>query len=173
MNKYIIEMRNFNNPGKELDHLLLPSDIYSLIINKEKLNLQKYLIENSELLYQFVGFNSKLKHSKSLSSERKCGCFYEIPWKTKYAEDYNLEKTYLLFNQQLIVHDHMIKYWYPNSDISHLRYISSIALEIIQDLKKYNYYQENNLNYLFIFNKPWSIWKNVLELNNYLENLKQ
>lgn len=172
MNKYIIEMRNFDKPAETLDNLLIPNEIYSLTINKEKLEIQKYFIENPDLLYQFVGFNSKLKTAATLSSNRKCGCFYQIPWITKYANDNNLDKTILLFNQQVLIYEYIIKNWYPSPTTANLRFLSNIALEIIQDLRRFNYNQQNNLNYLFIFNKPWSIWKNVKEVNNYLDKLK-
>ena len=44
----------------------------------------------------------------------------------------------------------MIRYWYPNQPSlpqSHMRYLSMISLQIILDLKRYNYDLQNNLEF--------------------------
>ena len=174
MSQYVINTRNEKEPEKELDKLLIPYEIYDLTINRETEKIQIYFIDNPELMFNFVGFNSKLKHSDYLASERKCSCFYIVPWKTVYSYENNLNKTILLFNQQVKFYRYMIKYWYPNTTISNMRYLSSIALEIIQNLYRYNYNLENNLyiddcflkkNYLKKFN-------NLNEFINYIFYLR-
>lgn len=172
MNKYIIKTSSVEKSQKELDEFLIPNEIYNETISKEKLKIQKYFINNPKLLYKFVGFNSKLKFADLLKNNRKCGCFYTVPWKTKYADLNNLDKTILLFNQQTLVYRYMIRYWYLEDGNSYLRYLSNIALEIISDLRRINHNLSNNLEYSFVFHRPWSIWKSNLEIKNYISKLK-
>lgn len=147
MNKNVINTRNFDNPGKELDTFLIPNEIYDLTINRETKKIQKYFFQtNTELMISFIEFNSKLKMSNQLFYNRKCSCFYKIPWVTKYQIDNNNKSTILLFNQQVKLYDYMIKYWYPSTEMSHMRYLSSIALGIIRQIKQFNYYITNNLS---------------------------
>lgn len=40
----------------------------------------------------------------------------------------------------------MIRYWYPSPDISYMRYLSSIALQLIQVISRYLYNLQNNLD---------------------------
>ena len=39
----------------------------------------------------------------------------------------------------------MIRYWYPSPEISYMRYLSSIALNLILIIKRYIYNKSNNL----------------------------
>ena len=172
---YIVNVRNAEETDKELDTLLIPNEIYDLTINRETLKIQEYFINNPKLLLSFVGFNSKLKHSDYLLSQRKCGCFYTMPWKTKYAVDNNLSKTILLFNQQTKLYSYMIKYWYPNKDTSNLRYLSSISLDIINLFKRFNYNLSNNLDSSELLNKKYiqNKFNNIREIIVYFDNIKK
>ena len=145
MSLNVITIRNFENPGKELDKLLIPNEIYDLTISKNTEKIQEYFIDNPKLMMQFVRFNSTLKISNRLLNDRKCSCFYTMPWITKYANDNNIKKTILLFNQQIKLYIYMIKYWYPSTEMSYMRYLSSIALDIINELRRFNYNMSNNL----------------------------
>lgn len=175
MNKFVINVRNFSNMGEELDKLLVPNEIYELTMNRETEKIQQYFIDNPKLMLNFVGFNSVLKKSAILSSDRKCGCFYNLNWKTKYAEDNNLEKTILLFNQQIKLYRYMIENWYPKNNLSNLRYLSNIALDIIQEIRKFNYNINNNLIDNSLLNKSYinNKFDNKRELFKYLYNLKK
>jgi|TARA_B110000483_G_C18206320_1_gene547835 hypothetical protein len=147
MNKNIINTINYENPGEKLDTFLIPNEIYDLTINRDTKSIQKYFFQtNPKLMFSFIGFNSKLKMSNQLLNDRKCSCFYKMQWITKYQSDNNTENSILLFNQQIQIYKYMIKYWYPSSSMSNMRYLSSIALGIIQQLKQYNYYMNNNLS---------------------------
>lgn len=169
----IINVRNFSEPIKELDRLLIPNEIYNLTIQKNTDALNTYFINHPNLMKSFIGFNSTLKNANRLSDERKCGCFYTIPWKTKYAVENNRNRSILLFNLQVKQYAYMIKYWYPNTETSYMRYLSSIALNLLLILKQYQYYVENNLvctslNCNKYFSKKF---KNVKEIKIYLKNL--
>ena len=136
------------SPGEELDKLLIPNEIYDQTINREKDYLIKYFLDHPILMFSFVGFNSQLKQANQLASNRKCGCFYKMPWITKFAADKGIKKTILLFGQQVSEYRYMIRYWYPNQPSlpqSYMRYLSMISLQIILDLKRYNYDLQNNL----------------------------
>ena len=150
MNKYIVNTSTSDNPGKILDTQLIPNEIYNLTINRETKSIQKYFLNNPFLMLSFVGFNGKLKQANQLASERKCGCFYNMPWVTKFAADKNSKKTILIYNQQVSLYRYMISFWYPNqknllNKQSYLRYLSMIALGMILDLKRFNYNLQNNL----------------------------
>ena len=126
-------------------------------------------------MFSFVGFNSKLKHADYLSSNRKCGCYYEMPWLTQYAYENNLIKSILLFNQQVSFYRYMIKYWYPNQPSlpqSYMRYLSMIALQIILDIKRFNYNLQNNLDFnLCCKNNIYlEYFPNGRSLINYIQN---
>ena len=71
---------------EELDEAIIPWAIYNETINHEKLKIQTYFILHPSLLFSFVGYNGTLKLANQLASNLKCGCFYNIPWKTYYDE---------------------------------------------------------------------------------------
>lgn len=139
----------------ELDTAIIPNEIYDITINRNKTAIQDYFIENPRLMFSFVGFNSALKLANQLSSDRKCGCFYNIPWITKYQVDNDLNKIKLTFSQQVSEYRYMIQYYYPSPTISNMRYLSNIALGIIQELGLYRYYLGNNLESCTLLNKPY------------------
>ena len=68
----------------------------------------------------------------------------------------------------------MIKYWYPNNEISNLRYLSSIALGMVQNIYRFNYNLENNLATDLCFTKLnyTKNFKNLQEVINYIYNLR-
>lgn len=166
----IINLRNIDNneQSKELDRLLIPNEIYDLTIEKKTNEIEKYFLKHPILLSMFVGFNSFLKKANNLASERKCGCFYNVPWKTRWAYENNKKKTILLFNQQVKEYRYMIRYWYPNPEISYMRYLSSIALNIFNVINRYIYNTTNNLVCSDIVCKE--NYKNILgnSYNNFL-----
>ena len=169
----IINVRNFTNPITQLDKLLIPNEIYNLTLMRDTDSLNKYFINNPTLMKSFIGFNSTLKNANRLSDERKCGCFYTIPWKTKWAVNNNRNRTILLFNLQVEQYKYMIKYWYPSPETSYMRYLSSIALNLLLILKQYQYYTDNNLSCTALkCNKYFNDkFKNNREIKIYLKNL--
>jgi len=171
----IINTLNAANPGEELDTLLIPNEIYTQTINREKDYLIKYFLDHPKLMLSFVGYNSKLKQANQLASDRKCGCFYKMPWITKYAADKGIKKTILLFGQQVSEYRYMIRYWYPNQPLlpqSNMRYLSMISLQIILDIKRYNYDLQNNLEFnLCCKNNIYlEYFPNGRSLINYIQN---
>ena len=153
---------NFNS-GKELDNALIPNAIYNETINKQKIQIQDYFIKNPALLMSFVGFNSTLKLANQLSSNKKCGCFYTIPWKTYYQVNNNLNKLSISFGQQVEEYRYMILYWKPSLETSYMQYLSQIALGMILDIKQFLYYRTNNLQDCTICNKTY--YKNNFQNN--------
>jgi hypothetical protein len=140
---------NFNS-NKELDIALIPSDIYNETINNKTIKIQDYFIKNPLILFSFVGFNSKLKLANQLSSNKKCGCFYNIPWKTRYQELNKTSQMTITFSQQVEEYRYMISLEY-----SYMQYLSQIALTMIMDIKQFLYYRTNNLETCIIFNKKY------------------
>ena len=152
MNINIINTSGSLTPLKYLDNLLIPNEIYNETINYDTEYLTKYFLDNPKLMLSFVGFNSKLKQANQLSSNRKFGGWYKMPWITKYAADNNIKKTILLFPQQVSQYKYTVRYWFPNQpnlklEQSYMRYLSSIALKIILDLKILNSDVQNNLTF--------------------------
>ena len=83
---------------EELDKYLIPEEIYTETINKQKFKIQNYLILHTVLLKSFFGFNVALKLANQLASNKKCNCYYYMPWKTHYDELYNKKKKIIFFN---------------------------------------------------------------------------
>jgi hypothetical protein len=140
---------------QEMDMYLIPNAIYNETINKNKIKIQEYFILHPKLLLSFVGFNGALKLSNQLASNKKCNCFYTMPWKTYYDEVFQTKNTTLTFAQQVDEYRYMILNWYPSPRISNMQYLSQIALGMILDIKQYNYYLSNNLSVCTIYNKDW------------------
>jgi hypothetical protein len=163
---------------EELDKSIIPWAIYNETINKEKLKIQTYFILHPKLLFSFVGYNGALKLANQLSSNKKCGCLYNIPWKTYYDEQNNTSKTTLSFSQQVDEYRYMILYWNPSPKKSYMQYLSQIALAMILQIKLYYYSLQNNLDYCTIFNEKYytNNFKNVqlfkLYISRNLANIK-
>lgn len=147
---------NFNT-DQELDKALIPYNIYNETINKEKIKIETYFILHPLLLFSFVGYNGALKLANQLASNKKCGCFYTVPWKTYYGVTNNTGKLSISFNQQVQEYRYMIRFWYPSPDISYMQYLSQIALGMILDIKQFLYYRTNNLEDCTIFQKKYYI----------------
>jgi hypothetical protein len=145
---------NLNNP-KEIDEAIIPEVIYNETINKEKEKIQDYFILHPKLLLSFVGYNSALKLANQLAYNKKCGCFYNIPWLTYYGSQNNVKITTLSFAQQVQQYRFMIRYWYPSPEISNMQYLSNIALGMLLQIKQYRYYQSNNLEDCKIFQQKY------------------
>jgi hypothetical protein len=139
----------------EIDVAIIPNEMYDITINRQKLKIQEYFISHPKLMFSFVGFNSALKLANQLASDKKCKCNYLIPWITKYQVDNNTRDVKLTFSQQVAEYRYMILNWYPSPSISNMRYLSNIALGIIQDLGVYRYYLGNNLQTCSLSNKPY------------------
>jgi len=148
---------------EELDEAIIPWAIYNETINHEKLKIQTYFILHPSLLFSFVGYNGTLKLANQLASNLKCGCFYNIPWKTYYDEKNNKKKTTLTFSQQVDEYRYMILYWNPSPKRSYMQYLSQIALAMILQIKLYTYSLQNNLEYCTIFKEKYytNNFKNV------------
>ena len=141
---------------KELDMAIIPNAIYNETINKETEKIRNYFILHPYILYSFVGFNGALKLANQLNSNKKCGCFYNIPWKTYYGVQNNLNKPLSIsFTQQVEEYRYMILYWTPSPEMSYMQYLSQIALAMILDISQYSYYQSNNLETCTIFQKKY------------------
>ena len=145
---------NFSSSA-EMDNAIIPEVIYNETINKEKLKIQNYFILHPRLMYSFIGFNGALKLSNQLASNKKCGCFYNIPWKTHYSEQNNTKMTSLSFSQQVEEYRYMILFWTPSPKTSHMQYLSEIALSMILDISQYMYYLSNNLEPCAIYQKQY------------------
>ena len=139
----------------DIDRNIIPNEIYDQTINKEKDAIIRYFFKNPLLMFQFVGYNGALKLSYQLSSQKKCNCFYRFPWVTYYAAQNDVSNVVLAFSQQVQEYQYMIKYWYPSPEMSYMRYLSNIALNIIQDIGVYRYNLANNLNAGCILNTPF------------------
>lgn len=142
---------------EQIDNAIIPNDIYEATIERRKRDIQSYFITHPQLMYSFVGYNGALKLSNQLFSVKKCGCFYKIPWVTKYQADNNKrgEAVRLTFNQQIQEYRYMIQFWNPSPVISNMMYLSQIALAIIQQISLYRTYLSNNLEYCSIYSEPY------------------
>lgn len=162
-----------------LDNDIIPQEIYNLTINKETLQIQNYFILHPKLLYSFVGYNGALKLANQLSSQKKCGCFYKLPWVTHYAYVNNLKDVSISFSQQVEEYRYMIRFWTPSPKMSYMQYLSQIALAMILDISQYMYYLSNNLEPCTIYTKKYYtnnfsspqvfryyIFKNFANINN-------
>jgi hypothetical protein len=141
--------------SKNMDMNLIPYKIYDDTINKRTIKIQNYFILNPYLMYSFVGYNGALKLANQLASNKKCGCFYDIPWITHYANVNETKKTTLSFSQQVDEYRYMIKFWYPSPEISYMQYLSQIALGMILDISRFYYNITNNLDTCSLFSKKW------------------
>ena len=142
---------------EDMDMYLIPNVIYNETIHKQKVKIQEYFIKNPKLMLSFVGFNGALKLANQLAYNKKCGCFYTMPWVTYYDYVNNAKSTSLTFAQQVDEYRYMILNWYPSPRISYMQYLSQIALGMILDIKQYWYYIQNNLSDCAIFKKQWYI----------------
>lgn len=142
---------------KEMDMNLIPYKIYDDTINKRTIKIQNYFILHPGLMFSFVGYNGALKLANQLSSNKKCGCFYDIPWFTYYDSINETKKTTLSFTQQVEEYRYMIRYWYPSPELSYMQYLSQIALGMILDISRFNYNLSNNLDTCNLSSKKWYI----------------
>ena len=140
------------NTSKDIDIAIIPEVIYNETINKQTKKIEDYFILHPKLLLSFVGFNSTLKLANQLAYNKKCGCYYKIPWITHYASINNIKNVDLSFSQQVEEYRYMILYWTPSPELSYMQYLSQIALTMIQNIKQYLYYRSNNLEYSCIIN---------------------
>jgi hypothetical protein len=140
------------NTSKDIDIAIIPEVIYNETINKERQNIENYFILHPKLLLSFIGFNSTLKLANQLAYNKKCGCYYKIPWITHYGSINNIKNVDLSFSQQVDEYRYMILYWKPSPELSYMQYLSQIALTMIQDIKQYLDYRTNNLEYCGIIN---------------------
>ena len=155
MNSFILPL----DVASEIDVALIPNAIYDDTIERNKKNIENYFITHPKIMYSFVGFNSALKLSNQLASQRKCNCFYLIPWITKYQADHDKtgQRMRITFNQQVMEYRYMSQFWLPSPVISNMMYLSRIALGIIQQISLYRTYLSNNLEYCTIYTEPWYI----------------
>jgi hypothetical protein len=170
MSVYKSVIINVQSIGK-LDKEIIPYVIYNETLNKEKLKIQSYFIKHLRLLYSFVGYNGALKLANQLASNKKCGCYYRLPWKTYYSNENNIKGgVSLSFSQQVEEYRYMILNWYPSPKLSYMQYLSEIALSMILDISQYMYYLQNNLQTCTIFSKKYYLdnFKNDKEFRFYI-----
>jgi len=141
--------------GEEMDKYLIPNVIYDDTINKNKLKIQEYFIKHPRLMLSFVGFNGALKLANQLASNKKCGCYYTLPWVTYYQAKFHTQKISITFAQQVEEYRYMILNWYPSPRISYMQFLSRIALGMILEINQYWYYIQNNLYDCTIFTQEW------------------
>jgi plasmid replication initiation protein len=158
-----------NNP-KDIDMAIIPQVIYNETINMQKEKIQNYFILHPGLLLSFVGFNSQLKQANQLAYNKKCGCYYKIPWKTHYAYENNINSVDLSFSQQVDEYRYMILYWKPSPELSYMQYLSQIALNMLLEIKTFSYYRTNNLEYCTLFTRNYykNNFKNAKTFLNYI-----
>jgi len=158
------------NVTSEIDQAIIPAEIYDLTLSKETEKIMDYFILHPKLMYQFVGYNSALKLANQLSSNKKCGCYYTIPWLTYYGKENNIQKTVLSFSQQVEEYRYMILYWKPSPTLSYMQYLSQIALSMVLDISQYFYYQSNNLQSCSLFQKKYysNNFKSEKQFINYI-----
>lgn len=157
----------------EIDVAIIPNAMYDMTIQRNKLQIQEYFVQHPKLMFSFVGFNGALKLSNQLAYDKKCNCSYTIPWVTKYQVDNNITmQIALTFSQQVAEYRYMISRWYPSPVISNMRFLSNIALGIIQDLGVYRYYIGNNLQPCPYTSKPYlkNLFKSEREFMVYIMN---
>ena len=129
----------------ELDQLCIPSAIYAETLAHNTNAIISYFESNPQVMLQFSGFNSALKQANQLNYDRKCGCFYTIPWNTQYNVVNSVPKTILNFSQQVELYQYMIANWNGNPPTSYMRYLSVIALGILLNIKRAKYNIDNGL----------------------------
>lgn len=131
------------NKVTQIDKLIIPHAVYDLVIERRTIALKKYLEQHPTLMFNIAQFNQALKVSNQYSAQNKCNCSYRIPWYTQYSFDneYN-GKLFLSFTQQVDLYHYMIRYWYPVKEPqqSHMRFLSSVALGTLQELKQAKQY---------------------------------
>ena len=131
--------------AQELDKLVLPAVLYNAVINKRKNVILKYLEKHPKLALKIFNFNQTLKIASSYKAEDKCGCFTTIPWFTQYQKEQNKPRMIISFTQQNELYRYMIQYWYPYPNISNMRYLSNLAMGLLQNVKLAWSYIGNNL----------------------------
>ena len=151
MTKAIIDI----NVSADLDSAIIPAEIYDMTIAKENEQIMNYFILHPKLMYSFVGYNGALKLANQLNYNKKCGCYYTIPWLTQYGKTNNISETVLSFSQQVGEYRYMIVNWKPSPKMSYMQYLSQIALAMVLDINQYFYYQSNNLETCTIFQKKY------------------
>ena len=158
---------------KEMDIAIIPNVIYDDTISRRKLKIEDYFILHPKLLFSFVGYNGKLKLANQLAYDKKCGCFYNIPWITNYQVENNFKELTLSFSQQVEEYRYMIQNWTPSPNISNMQWLSQIALTMILDIKQFSYYTQNNLETCSIFQKKYYIdnFTSKKQFINYINNL--
>jgi hypothetical protein len=159
------------NVVSELDKQIIPAEIYDITISKETDKIMNYFILHPRLMFSFIGYNSSLKLANQLNYNRKCGCYYNIPWLTQYGKENNIKTTVLSFSQQVQEYDYMILNWKPSSTISYMHYLSQIALSMVLDINQYFYYQSNNLETCTIFQKKYYL-NNFKSPKNFVNYIK-
>ncbi len=128
----------------DLDRLIVPTIIYTETLAKNTPAIITYFENNPQLMFQFIGLNVALKRSNQLNYERKCGCFYTVPWNTQYNVDNSVSSTILTFSQQVELYKYMLLHWSDGNSYTH--YLSTIASSIILKLKRTKYNIDNNLS---------------------------
>jgi hypothetical protein len=163
---------NFNSTAT-IDNEIIPYVIYNETINRETEKIQDYFILHPRLLVSFVGYNSALKLANQLSSDKKTGNFYTLPWITYYQHTNNTIPLALSFSQQVEEYRYMNRYWLPSPVESNMEYLSRIALTMIQEIRQYKYYTQNNLYDCAVFQKKYYInnFNNVRTFNNFIINI--
>lgn len=132
-----------------IDELLIPAAIYTETLAHNTSAIVAYFEANPQLIFQFVGFNGTLKRANQLDYERKCGCFYTIPWDSQYEVVNSVTANLILnFTQQVEMYRFMIQNYNPDPatgfSASYMRYLSAIALGIALKLKQTKSYIDNN-----------------------------
>lgn len=154
-----IDMPLLNNTltPQEVDYDIIPEDIFNETLAQNTEFIENYFILHPAFLYSFVGYNGALKLANQLNSDLKCGCFYNLPWKTHYDTVQNVKNSKLSFSQQVVEYRYMISHMKDRNRpvFSYMQYLSNIALTMILDINLFLTYRANNLYYCNLSNKPY------------------
>jgi len=138
--------------AKDIDTALIPYEIYNQTLEKKTEEIQNYFITHPRVMISFGGFNTKIKFASNLLSNLKCTCYYAVPWITQYQVENNIKQVLLTFFQQTQIYRYMI---IESSQYSYMKYLSTIALGMLLDIKQYKYSLDNNLSDCLIFNRKY------------------
>ncbi len=166
-------MITLDNNVKLLDKYVIPAGVYDFVINRNIIQLKKYLEQHPKLLFKIAQFNQQLKLANQYAADNKCLCAYTIPWVTTYANCYNMgqRRVCLTFTQQVNLYRYMIRYWYPSPEMSNTRFLSMVALGTLQELKLAKQYIGAGKDPCVVGNKEVIVGKNFSSNYQFVEYL--
>ena len=129
------ETENIQKNIKKLDEQLIPSLLYSAVLNRDLKATIKVYEQNSELCKQLMIFFQGLKLSYASYTNHLCRCNLKIPWNSNYSNNF------ITFYQAVHLERYMIQHGISNS---YMYYISYTLGKFLQTLKLTKYLYSNN-----------------------------